>query len=1026
MLIKVLLVLLVLNSVTCGKTVEFKDRDNQISKRLKRSDGNGDTMMGSDGQVLVYYNGIWGTICSDSWGEEESQVACREAGYQHGYPYEYYGEISKPMWLYSMECNGTETSLKSCQATELNSDNYCGSSHTGASVYCYNDDDLNEYRLVGGDKPNNGRVQVKYNNTWNYLCDNYGFYDSKANLLCKQLGYKQGETFRNPRFANITGGYWRNYFSCYNNQPLLDLCEHRNWTYEANSCYNTPGIYCYGSVRLSSKYSNSSGALLVNEGNEYKTVCADHFDQNAANVVCRELGFPSGGRILPGNNFNVRRTSINKRYRCTGYEASLMECSTEDSITCNNHVTTLSCSNGGHFTTQEQDGDTMMSSDGQVLVYYNGIWGTICPDSWGGEESQVACREAGYQHGYSYEYYGERSKLMWLYSMECNGTESSLKSCQATELNGDKYCRSSHLGASVYCYNDDDLNEYRLVGGDKPNNGRVQVKYNNTWNYLCDNYGFYDSKANLLCKQLGYKQGETFRNPRFANITGGYWRNYFSCYNNEPLLDLCEHRNWTYEANEANSCYRTPGVYCYGSVRLSSKYSNSSGALLVNEDNEYKTVCADHFDQNAVNVVCRELGFPSGGRILPGNNFNVHRSSMNKRYRCTGYEASLMECSTEDSSITCNNHVTTLSCSNGGVTCNNSVQEQDGDTMMNSDGQVLVYYNGIWGTICSDSWGEEESQVACREAGYQHGYPYEYYAERSKPMWLYAMECNGTETSLKSCHATELNGDKYCGSSHLGASAYCYNDDDLNEYRLVGGDKSNNGRVQIKYNNTWNYLCDNNGVYGSKINLLCKQLGYKQGETFRNPRFANITGGYWRNSFSCYNNQPLLDLCEHRNWTYEANSCSFTFGIYCYGSVRLSSKYSNSSGALLVNEGKEYKTVCADHFDQNAVNVVCRELGFPSGGRILPGNNFNVHRSSMNKRYRCTGYEASLMECSTEDSSITCNNHVTTLSCSNGGHSTTQVQGGNRSMIENELIGIRIEAVETVDGVDAALRNFQN
>ncbi|XP_050390872.1 scavenger receptor cysteine-rich type 1 protein M130 [Patella vulgata] len=460
-----------------------------------------------------------------------------------------------------------------------------------------------------------------------------------------------------------------------------------------------------------------------------------------------------------------------------------MECSAEDRRTCNNYVTTLSCNNGGNSITQGQDGDTMMSSDGQVLVYYNGIWGTICSDSWGEEESQVACREAGYQHGYSYDYYGERSKPMWLYAMECNGTETSLKSCQATELNNNNnFCGSSHSGVRVYCYNDDDLNEYRLVGGDKSNNGRVQVKYNNTWNYLCDDYGLYDSKATRICKQLGYKQGERYNNPRFANITGGYWKNYFSCRNNEPVLDLCEHRNWTYEAN---SCYNNPGIYCYDSVRLSSKFSNSSGALLVNEGNDYKTVCGDDFDQNAVNVVCRELGFPSGGRILPGNNFNVHRSRINKRYKCNGYEASLMECSAEDSR-TCSNYVTTLFCSNGEVTCNNAVQDQDGDTMMTSDGQVLVYYHGIWGTICSDSWGEEESQVACREAGYQHSYSYDYYGERSKPMWLYAMECNGTETSLKSCQATELNNNNiYCSSSHSDARVYCYNDDDCKFFYFI-------------------------------------------------------------------------------------------------------------------------------------------------------------------------------------------------------------------------------------------------
>ncbi|XP_050416331.2 scavenger receptor cysteine-rich type 1 protein M130 [Patella vulgata] len=570
---------------------------------------------------------------------------------------------------------------------------------------------------------------------------------------------------------------------------------------------------------------------------------------------------------------------------------------------------------------------------------------------------------------------------------------------------------------------------------------------------------------------MGYKSGDIFDSPRFYSMTGRYWYNNFRCNGNEPVLDLCQHGNWT---TGSSRCYDNHGIYCYGSVRLSSKYSNSSGALLVYEDTEYKTVCGDDFDQNAVNVVCRELGFPTGGRILPANNFNIHRSSTNTRYICTGYEASLMDCSTDDSSPYCATSITTISCFTGG---NYTDQGQDGDTMINDIRQVLVYKNGLLGTICPEQWGGEETEVACREAGYQHGYASPYYGESSKPMWLSTVECNGTETSLRSCRNTEFNSNSYC-PSHAFAGVYCYNDDDLNQFRLVDGDKSNNGLIQVKYQNTWNYFCDSNGIYDTKAKLICKQMGYKSGDIFDSPRFDNMTGRYWYNNFRCNGNEPVLDLCQHGNWTTGSSRCYDNHGIYCYGSVRLSSKYSNSSGALLVYEDTEYKTVCGDNFDQNAVSVVCRELGFPAGGRILPGNSFNVYCSSTNKRYICTGNEASLMDCVTDDSSAYCATSITTISCFTGGNSTgqgtvgnnhntspnyssytpyytdyysysspnyynsysspattstSQSQSGNMSMIENELVDIRSEAAETVNEavdvvnkVDVALRNIQN
>ncbi len=122
----------------------------------------------SEGRVEVYSNGAWGTVCDDSWNQNDATVVCRQLGYRGGmYVFKsntvsslskqctvivwlklkYYifaalsftgsasfGQGTGNIVLDDVACTGTEASLFDCPNSGLNIHN-CGHSED-AGVVC--------------------------------------------------------------------------------------------------------------------------------------------------------------------------------------------------------------------------------------------------------------------------------------------------------------------------------------------------------------------------------------------------------------------------------------------------------------------------------------------------------------------------------------------------------------------------------------------------------------------------------------------------------------------------------------------------------------------------------------------------------------------------------------------------------------------------------------------------------------------------------------------------------------------------
>ena len=71
----------------------------------------------NEGRVEVYHNGIWGTVCDNSWNITNANVVCLQLGYCGATSAPggaFFGQGSGPIHYNNVACNGNETRLVDC------------------------------------------------------------------------------------------------------------------------------------------------------------------------------------------------------------------------------------------------------------------------------------------------------------------------------------------------------------------------------------------------------------------------------------------------------------------------------------------------------------------------------------------------------------------------------------------------------------------------------------------------------------------------------------------------------------------------------------------------------------------------------------------------------------------------------------------------------------------------------------------------------------------------------------------------
>lgn len=103
--------------------------------------------------------------------------------------------------------------------------------------------------------------------------------------------------------------------------------------------------------------------------------------------------------------------------------------------------------------------------------------------------------------------------------------------------------------------------------------------------------------------------------------------------------------------------------------------------------------------------------------------------------------------------------------------------------------------------------------------------------------------------------------------------------------RLVGGRQSNEGRVQMFYNNQWGSVCNHEWDFND-ARVACRQLGYADAlKAINTPEYGNRT--YEEvpivDNVHCHGNEPGLEFCDNVGFGDIICRINETAGVVCTG-----------------------------------------------------------------------------------------------------------------------------------------------
>ncbi|OCT68939.1 hypothetical protein XELAEV_18040247mg, partial [Xenopus laevis] len=288
-----------------------------------------------EGRVEVYLQGEWGTVCSAGWDNKDADVVCRQLGCGRAVCFTTWtprGSGTGRIWLDDVRCRGTESYLWDCNSRP--GGNICGHNRDAGPFFLHllyfplSFEGNKNLRLRNGASPCDGRVEIYQQEEWGTVCSSH-WDNNDADVVCRQLGCGRAiNVTTGAHHGAGTGRIWLDNVRCRGTESYLWDCNSRPGE---NNCGHDEdaGVICSGNknLRLRNGASPCEGRVEVYLQGEWGTVCSAGWDNNAADVVCRQLGC---GRAISATTGAHHGAGTGRIWwevvRCRGNESYLWDC----------------------------------------------------------------------------------------------------------------------------------------------------------------------------------------------------------------------------------------------------------------------------------------------------------------------------------------------------------------------------------------------------------------------------------------------------------------------------------------------------------------------------------------------------------------------------------------------------------------------------------------------------------------------------------------------------------------------------